>query len=104
MNRIGYSLLKEMARKEQYLDDIFFKPYITRMENELQNAPNRAKEGMNNCLIYVGKRNEVLKKLVLKARKKIGKVKIDHGGTRCKTPNIKESLQRKRIYKRKKKN
>ena len=46
----------------------------------------------------------IIKKLVLKARKKIGKVKIDHGGTRCKTPNIKESLQRKRIYKRKKKN
>ena len=71
------------------------------MEQELQNSANRAKEGMNNCLIAIGGRNEALRARVLEAAKKIGPVEIDHGETNCKTFIIEEYLER--MYQRKKK-
>lgn len=95
----GYGILNLMAREDQTLSDEFFEPYIQKIEKELQQSPNRAKEGMNNCLIAIGARNEALRERVLKAAQKIGKVEIDHGDTSCKTFIIEEYLDK--IYERK---
>ena len=96
---VGYGILNLMAREDETLSDEFFEPYIQKMEKELQPSPNRAKEGMNNCLIAIGARNKVLRGRVLEAAKKIGKVEIDHGDTSCKTFIIEEYLDK--IYERK---
>jgi hypothetical protein len=88
-----------MAREDETLSNEFFEPYIHKMERELQQSPNRAKEGMNNCLIAIGARNKALRERVLKAAEKIGKVEIDHGETSCKTFIIEEYLDK--IYERK---
>ena len=96
---VGYGILNLMAREDETLSNTFFEPYIQKMEKELQQSPNRAKEGMNNCLIAIGARNEALRGRVLEAAKTIGKVEIDHGETSCKTFIIEEYLDK--IYKRK---
>jgi 3-methyladenine DNA glycosylase AlkD len=99
IRRVGYDILNKMAREDETLSNEFFEPYIHKMEKELQQSPNRAKEGMNNCLIAIGARNEALRQRVLKAAEKIGKVEIDHGETSCKTFIIEEYLDK--IYERK---
>lgn len=96
---VGYGILNLMAREDETLSNAFFGPYIQKIEAELQQSPNRVKEGMNNCLIAIGARNEALRERVLVAAKKIGKVEIDHGETACKTFIIEEYLDK--IYKRK---
>lgn len=83
--RTGYALLNYLAREDMHLADSFFEPYIKVIERELQASDNRAKEGMNNCLIAIGGRSASLKDQVLQAAKSIGVVEIDHGETSCKT-------------------
>ncbi len=99
VRRVGYGILSLMAREKETLTNDFFAPYIRKIENELQQSPNRAKEAMNNCLIAIGARNQVLRERVLEAAKQIGEVEIDHGETSCKTFIIEEYLDK--IYKRK---
>ena len=97
--RIGFVILNYMAQKDDQPDS-FFTPYVEQCEKELQSSANRAKEGMNNCLIAIGARNEKLRQRVMKAAGKIGPVEIDHGETSCQTFIIEEYLDR--IYERKK--
>ncbi|MFW6227383.1 MAG: DNA alkylation repair protein [Bacteroidota bacterium] len=100
LQRIGFSMLNFIAKNEKGLPDDFFTPFIEYAEHHLQQSPNRAKEGMNNCLIMIGGRNEVLRDRVLQAAEIIGPVEIDHGETNCQTFVIPEYLER--IWKRKK--
>ncbi|MEL6672969.1 MAG: DNA alkylation repair protein [Bacteroidota bacterium] len=88
--RVGFGLVNQAAREASDLPDAFFLPFIEQMEKEIQQSPNRAKEGMNNCLIAIGGRNEALRKRVLQAAEVIGPVEIDHGETSCKTFVIEE--------------
>ncbi|MDN4166372.1 DNA alkylation repair protein [Cytophagales bacterium LB-30] len=98
VKRIGYTLLNSFARLNTVFNNGFFEAYITIVENEIHHAPNRAKEGMNNCLIAIGSRNEALKKKIIQSSRKIGKVEIDHGDTGCQTFVIEDYLEK--IYAR----
>lgn len=85
IKRTGYAVLNYLAREDKLLDDAFFEPYIALIADEIQSSDNRAKEGMNNCVIAIGGRSEALRDKVIEAAKRIGKVEIDHGETSCKT-------------------
>jgi 3-methyladenine DNA glycosylase AlkD len=100
--RIGYGLINEQTRSDQTLDTSYFVPFIDKIAEEIHHMPNRAKEGMNNCLIAIGGRNNWLKKLVFQAADVIGPVEIDHGETGCKTFQIKEYVQRIHEHKNRK--
>lgn len=90
--RLGYALLSRLALQQPQLPDAHFEPYVARMEQQLQQAPNRAKEGMNGALIAIGGRSEALRRRVEAAADRIGPVVIDHGATACQTPSIRPYL------------
>ncbi|MCC3160278.1 DNA alkylation repair protein [Hymenobacter sp. 15J16-1T3B] len=90
--RLGYALLSRLALQDNAASDAAFLPYVARIEQELQRAPNRAKEGMNGALIAIGGRSEALRQRVEEAADRIGPVVIDHGATACQTPAIRPYL------------
>ncbi len=72
VRRIGYGLVNYLARRDDALTDAYFEPFIEDIQNSIHKAPNRAREGMNNCIIAIGSRNDSLKEKVLKAANIIG--------------------------------
>lgn len=95
--RIAYSIINNKTRASK-VEPSYFEKYILKIKNEIQSAPNRAKEAMNNCLIAIGAINQKLREKAVEASKIIGPVEIDHGDTSCQTFIIEEYLDR--IYKR----
>lgn len=85
LKRAGYSLVCQFARMEDSLPDRQFRNYIERIEKEIHESPNRAKQIMNIALLNIGLRNDALFEDALAAAKRIGKVEVDHGDTSCKT-------------------
>ncbi|MGQ1786985.1 MULTISPECIES: DNA alkylation repair protein [unclassified Saccharicrinis] len=92
--RVGFSILNYIAKNDKSRTDLFFTGFIQKIKNEIQTSPNRAKEGMCNCLISIGARTEGLKEKVLQAAEGIGPVEIDHGGTSPKTFVIEEYVRK----------
>jgi 3-methyladenine DNA glycosylase AlkD len=97
----GWGLLSHLALNDMALPDSFFEPYLQRVENEVHTAKNRVRHGMNNLMICVGARNETLRARVEDLARKVGKVKVDHGQTDCKTPDAIAYIEK--IYARREK-
>ena len=94
IKRTGFAILNYFARNDESRSDLFFTGFIQKIKNEIQTSPNRAKEGMNNCLIAIGGRTEALRDKVLDAARSIGPIEVDHGETACKTFVIEEYVQK----------
>ncbi|EJR63468.1 DNA alkylation repair protein [Bacillus toyonensis] len=103
IGRAGWSLLANIAIKNKKLDDNFFMPYLEEIKVHIHNEKNRKREAMNSALIAIGIRNEVLEQQAIEIAREIGKVKIDHGATSCKTPDAEPYIKkaRERAEKRK---
>lgn len=69
------------------LPDALLSDLLDRIQSTIHDMPNRAREGMNTCLIAIGAYRESLRKKALDVARKIGTVDIDHGETGCKTPH-----------------
>ena len=73
---------------------------LATIEKEIHRSPNWARYAMNGALIGIGIYKPALRKKVLDAARRIGKVDVDHGETSCKTPDavpyIEKALKRKR--------
>jgi 3-methyladenine DNA glycosylase AlkD len=73
---------------------------LATIEKEIHRSPNWARYAMNGALISIGIFKPALRKKVIEAAKRIGKVEVDHGETNCKTPNavsyIEKASNRKR--------
>lgn len=76
------------------LDYELLKKLVQRVEKEIPDERNRVKYVMNSFLIAVGSYVPDLTEFVVKVAEKIGKVKIDHGKTACKTPYAPEHIQK----------
>ncbi|PHC10542.1 DNA alkylation repair protein [Bacillus toyonensis] len=103
IGRAGWSLLVNIAIKNKKLDDNFFMPYLEEIKVHIHNEKNRKREAMNSALIAIGIRNEALEQQAIEIAREIGKVKIDHGATSCKTPDAEPYIKkaRERAEKRK---
>ncbi|PEC08240.1 DNA alkylation repair protein [Bacillus toyonensis] len=103
IGRAGWSLLANIAIKNKKLDDNFFMPYLKEIKVHIHNEKNRKREAMNSALIAIGIRNEALEQQAIEIAREIGKVKIDHGATSCKTPDAEPYIKkaRERAEKRK---
>lgn len=103
IRRAGWSLLANIAIKNKKLDDNFFMPYLEEIKVHIHNEKNRKREAMNSALIAIGIRNEALEQQAIEIAREIGKVKIDHGATSCKTPDAEPYIKkaRERAEKRK---
>ncbi|MGH1285920.1 DNA alkylation repair protein [Bacillus toyonensis] len=103
IGRAGWSLLANIAIKNKKLDDDFFMPYLEEIKLHIHNEKNRKREAMNSALIAIGIRNEALEQQAIEIAREIGKVKIDHGATSCKTPDAEPYIKkaRERVEKKK---
>ncbi|HFJ9286515.1 TPA: DNA alkylation repair protein [Bacillus toyonensis] len=103
IGRAGWSLLANIAIKNKKLDDNFFMPYLEEIKVHIHNEKNRKREAMNSALIAIGIRNEALEQQAIEIAREIGKIKIDHGATSCKTPDAEPYIKkaRERAEKRK---
>lgn len=75
-------------------DDAAFEKLLTRIERDISSAKNRVKHSMNNALICIGLRGAKLRDAAIAAARRIGKVKVDHGQTGCKTPDAVAYIQK----------
>jgi 3-methyladenine DNA glycosylase AlkD len=67
---------------------------LRQIEAEIDERPNRVRHEMNGALIVVALRDGNLRRSVLAAAGRIGPVKVDHGQTGCKTPEIAPYVER----------
>jgi 3-methyladenine DNA glycosylase AlkD len=81
----GWSILGVMTT-DRSLADSFFDPYLTRIEKEIHEAPNRTRYAMNGAVIAIGCRGGAAMSKAVTVAKRIGPVDVDHGETGCETP------------------
>jgi 3-methyladenine DNA glycosylase AlkD len=90
----GWDILGILASNDTSLPDSYFEPYLGIIERDLHTSKNRTRHSMNNALISIGARNLNLQPNAVATAKRIGKVKVDHGQTNCKTPDAISYMQK----------
>ncbi len=104
----GWSTLSSIVatRPDEKLDIPGLKKLITRVENEIEKAPNRVRYCMNGFVIAVGSYVAQLNKEAITIGKKIGSVEVNMHGTNCKVPfapdYIKKVMDRGNLGKKRK--
>ena len=92
--RAGYVLVGKFAQKgkdSEISEEELFE-YLDRIENELQGERNWVREVMNYALIHIGSRGPKLNARGIEVAKKIGKVDVDFGESKCMVPDANERL------------
>lgn len=96
----GWKVLARLAQNDKSLPDEYFERHLARIERDIHSEKNWVRYDMNNALIAIGIRNPGLEEKAVAAAQRIGKVKVDHGETGCKTPDaapyIKKAVERKK--------
>lgn len=82
----GWVVLSHFAAEGE-LSDAEAEAALARIERELHGSPNRVRHQMNGALISIGGHMPALQEKALAAAGRLGKVKVDHGDTGCKTPD-----------------
>ncbi len=90
----GWNVIAHLAMDDTTLPDSYFEDLLKTVERDLPTAPNRTRHEMNNALIAIGARNPILQADAVDRAKRIGKVKVDHGLTNCKTPDAVSYIQK----------
>ena len=67
---------------------------LRQIEAEIGERPNRVRHEMNGALIVIALRDGNLRRSVLAAARRIGTVRVDHGQTGCKTPEVAPYVER----------
>jgi 3-methyladenine DNA glycosylase AlkD len=87
IGQAGWRLVAKFAMQDLSLPDAYFEALLAQIEAEIHTRKNRVRDAMNIALIAIGIRNALLQAEALDSAGKIGKVKVDHGQTNCKTPD-----------------
>jgi 3-methyladenine DNA glycosylase AlkD len=90
----GWSLFARLARSDSRFSDETLEKYLEVIERDIHKSKNRVRHSMNSALISIGVRNEKLQKKALAVAARVGKVKVDHGDTDCKTPDAAEYIKK----------
>ncbi|MEO0483544.1 MAG: DNA alkylation repair protein [Planctomycetota bacterium] len=98
---------KSLPRKAANYDAEALAEFLNTIETNIHDAPNRAAEAMNTCLIAIGTYRDELRDDAVAAAQRIGDINIDHGDTNCKTPDAaayiaKAAAHRKKVKSNKK--
>ena len=70
------------------------KELLERAKNELQDSKNRVRYSMNGFIIACGSFSESFTELAFNAADSIGKVNVDMGGTACKVPPARQTIEK----------
>ena len=92
----GWSTLGFIAsiKPDDELDIKLYKKLIARVEKEIHEAPNRVRYTMNVFVLSSGAYISPLTDLAVKTGEKMGKIKVDMGGTACQVPFIPEYIKK----------
>ena len=83
----GYDTLSSVLRQgEPEISDAACRRWLTRIEREIGNSPNRSRHAMNAAVIAVGVFRPELAPDAVATAERIGEIDVDHGETGCKTP------------------
>ena len=99
VKRCGFMMIT-MRLKNKLPVETDLEKVVDKIESDIDGAPNRAREGMNNTLIMIGIQSQGLCERAMESAKRIGEVEVDHGDTSCKTYDAVHEIRR--IAKRKK--
>ena len=97
---IGYAMLGHRLKNDPAsVSDADAGKILATIEKEIHRSANWARRAMNSALIAIGVYKPALRRKVIEAAKRIGKVEVDHGETSCRTPDaigyIEKVLQRR---------
>ncbi len=98
----GWNLMSHLALTETSLPDEYFSPLIETIAHDIHQRQNRVRYSMNNALISIGIRSDLLQAQAIEAAEQIGPVDVDHGQTSCKTPDAAAYIHRTLKYRREK--
>lgn len=92
----GWATLSQLTglKKDTEPDIPTYSQLLDIIGKEIDKALPRVKYTMNGFLIAVGSNIEPLREKAREIASKIGKVKVDMGGTACKVPDAKEYIQK----------
>ena len=92
----GWATLSSLVsiKDDNELDIAQLKLLMEEVVRNINTAPNRVKQAMNNFIISVGTYVQPLSDTALKAAAKIGTVKVDVGDTACKIPLATEYINK----------
>ena len=82
----GWTVFSHLVAEGE-ISDAEAEAALARIERDIHGSQNRVRHQMNGVLISIGGRKPALQKKALAAAARIGKVKVDHGDTGCKTPD-----------------
>jgi len=85
--------VKALPRKPASYDAEALAEFINTIETNIHDAPNRAAEAMNTCLIAIGTYRDDVRADAIAAAERIGDIAIDHGETNCKTPDAAPTIR-----------
>jgi len=92
----GWATLSNLVslKPDNELDIKLLNQLLDRVEKYIHNAKNRVRYAMNGYVIAVGSYVSELTKKAQEVGEKIGKVRVDMGGTACKVPLAKDYIQK----------
>lgn len=92
--RHAYSIIFIFAKENGFMKDEVFIKYLDKIEEDIQTAPNRAKETMLYSILNIGRRSKKMNEKAIDLMMKLGgSVDIDHGSTGSITPNVLDILK-----------
>ena len=90
----GWVLLCQLANRDVATPESWFLDQLTTIERTIHSAPSSEREAMNMAVIAIGCRSDSLRSAASAAAQRIGKVKVDHGDTACKTPDAVAAIEK----------
>ncbi|MXW95776.1 MAG: DNA alkylation repair protein [Acidimicrobiaceae bacterium] len=91
---VGWFIVMCTAEDPQVWSVEELRGLLSQIEAEIAVRPNRVRHEMNGALIVMALRDGSLRRSVLAAAARIGPVKVDHGQTGCKTPEVAPYVER----------
>ena len=91
--RHAYTIIFMLAKENGFMRDIVFEGYLKKIEADIHEAPNRAKETMLYSILNIGRRNKPLNTLAIELMERLGVVQVDHGSTGGITPDVLQILK-----------
>ena len=86
--RHAYSIIFILAKENGFMKDEVFSKYLKKIEEDIQTAPNRAKETMLYSILNIGRRSRRLNEEAIAVMERLGQVHIEHGTTGSITPDV----------------
>jgi 3-methyladenine DNA glycosylase AlkD len=92
--RHAYTIIFMLAKENGFMKDEVFVKYLKKIEEDITDAPNRAKETMLYSILNIGRRSRMLNEEAIALMYKLGgSVYVDHGTTGGVTPNVLDILK-----------